>query len=62
MRLAFTVEDTHNTEAKLDPRYVKAYVRVVNWYPDKESTETVLNYHECTEDDWAEFAPPDWDT
>lgn len=51
-RVAFTIEGYHSREMKNDPRYVKYLVRIFGRHEGKEY-ERLLNFHKCTESDWA---------
>ena len=56
-RFAWSIEGYHSREMINNPKYVKYLVRKVG-RKDGESFEKVMDYHICTEDDWAEFTPP----
>ena len=56
-RIAWSIEGYHSREMKNDPKYVKYLVRKVG-RKNGESFEKIMDYHICTEDDWAEFTPP----
>ena len=54
-RFAFSV--THNGGILVnDPRYVK-YIALMRGKEGGEHAETVLSFHECTDDDWKLFPP-----
>ena len=57
-RLAFTIENTLDRERRDDPRYVKWSAR---FYGTKngEGFLEYLDFHKCTEEDYAEFNPID---
>ena len=59
MPFAFSVMDTKSKTTRLDPRYVKIITRVVHKSFNGTDTEHVVDHHPCTDDDWAQFAPPD---
>jgi len=57
LRFAFAVEGYWDEELKNDPKYVRTMARLVGkrkgvYY------EEILNFHLCTDADYAEFAPP----
>ena len=55
-RIAFTLEDYLTSKMKMDPRYVKFYVRTVG-KKDGVPTQRAIPFHRCTNDDLAEFDP-----
>ena len=59
MRFAFSVLDMYEEETLLDPRFVKVITRVHTKFSNGTKTEHVVDHHPCTDDDWAQFAPPD---
>lgn len=56
-RFAFTFEGKLDRERKDDPAYVKYLVRLKG-LKNGEKYEKILPYHDCTDSDWQEFAPP----
>ena len=54
--MAFSIEGYLDDERKADSRYVKYIVRMLG-KKDGVFYEDVLPYHECSDADWAEFAP-----
>ena len=58
-RLAVTIEDYYSPrQLKVDPKYVKWIFRIYGkrnnvWYQE------LLPYHKCTDEDFAEFYPPE---
>ena len=58
LRFAFSVMDKEETQTLLDPRYVKVIARVFTKFANGTETELVVGHHPCTDDDWAQFAPP----
>ena len=57
-KIAFSVEGYHSRELKNDHRYVKYLVRTFG-FKDGVQFEEILDFHECTDDDWATFQKPD---
>ena len=57
MRFAWTFEGYIDHELKNDPRYVKTIVRTFG-RDDGETTERIMDFHECTDEDLKYFAPP----
>ena len=55
-RIAFAIEGFGDTAIKLDPRYVKYIFRMYG-LKNNEPFERILPYHECTEEDYAQFYP-----
>ena len=55
-RLAWSVEGYNSLVRKDDPRYVKYLVRLFRKENGKPY-EQFIPYHDCTEEDWAQFAP-----
>ena len=57
-RIAFTVEGYYDGKRKDDPRFVKFLIRL---YGQKEgkSYERLVEYHECTKEDFDSFDPID---
>ena len=58
LRFAFSIMDHKSEETLLDPRYVKVIARVFTKFANGTETELVVGHHPCTDDDWAQFAPP----
>ena len=62
MRFAFSVTTKQSKESRMDPRYVKMITRVYRLDRDKDDRKTkseqIIGHHICTDDDWAQFAPP----
>ena len=55
-RIAFAFEGENDSRLKDDPRYVKMIARF--WHrKDAIKSETILDYHKCTEEDLNEFYP-----
>ena len=57
-RMAFTVEGFLERKMRDDPRYVKWFVRLLGVREGKDY-EKMLELRKCTEDDYADFSPPD---
>ena len=55
-RIAFSFEEKKAKKLKNDPRYVRWIFRIKGFKGDKEY-EKILPYHECTDEDYAEFYP-----
>ena len=55
-RVAFAFDGYLDEQLKADPRYVKWIFRVL-YKKDGKFKETLLQYHKCTEEDYAEFYP-----
>ena len=53
-KIAFTVEDYFDEEARLDARYIKTLVRI-SGKKNGEKYVRFLNYHKCTETELAQF-------
>ena len=58
MRFAFSVRSVDDKETRLDPRYVKMITRVYFQDADGNKSEQIIGHHACTDEDWAQFAPP----
>ena len=56
-RVAFAFDGYLDEKLKADPRYVKWIFRVHYKNKNGEFAETLLPYHKCTEEDYAEFYP-----
>ena len=56
LRFAFAFEGYLDRKIKNDPRYVKWIFRQ-SYKKDNKWSERILPYHECTEQDYAEFYP-----
>ena len=56
-KFAFSVEGYFDKEQKNDPRYTKYMVRA-RGVENGEKYESILPFHECTEEDWAKFPEP----
>ena len=54
--MAFTVEGYLDKVNKFDPRYVKIIARIFGKNKG-ENYEQVLDYHKCTDEDYAKFNP-----
>ena len=59
MRFAYSILDAQEEESLLDTRYVKIIPRIWTTFANGTQTERVLDHHPCTDDDWAQFSPPD---
>ena len=57
IRFAFAVEGYFDKELKDDTRFVKGFARIKG-LKDGKSYEKLFPYHKCTENNYAEFAPP----
>ena len=57
IRFAFGVEGFLDKELKEDPRYVKGFARIAG-KKDGKNYERMIPYQKCSEEDFAEFAPP----
>ena len=55
-RIAFTFE-ARNGKRLDDPRFVKSLVRLRQQEDGVGSYQRLLDYHECTEDEYNEFYP-----
>ena len=53
-RIAFAVEGFRTKDLKVDPKYVKWIIRTYGKKDGKEY-ENILPYHNCTDEDYAEF-------
>ena len=60
-RFAFTLEDYLTAEVKDDPKYIKLIARIAS-QTGGESQNREIRYHKCTEEDYADFMPPNKDT
>ena len=58
MRFAFWVSSYNKDETRLDPRYVKTLTYVFTKDNDGNKSEQMISHHACTDEDWAQFAPP----
>ena len=58
MRFAFWVSTKNKKETLLDPRYVKTLTYVHTRDNDGNKSEQMIGHHACTDEDWAQFAPP----
>ena len=54
--IAFAFEGEDDSKLKDDPRYVKMIARFWNRI-DAVKSETILNFHKCTPEDYNEFYP-----
>ena len=59
MRFAFSIADRNDAETLIDPRYVKVIARVFTNNFNGTNVEHVVELKPCTDDDWAQFSPPD---
>ena len=57
LRFAWTIEGYIDKKKKVDPRYVKYLVRTYG-AKDGKTYEKIFDYHECTEEELKQFAPP----
>lgn len=55
-RVAFSLEGYSDKKSKLDPRYVKSFVRIFSSFEGKETYKEIAS-HPCTEADFDEFYP-----
>ena len=58
MNFAFSVMSKDEKRTLLDPRYVKIITTVSTKDADGNRSTTKISHHACTDDDWAQFAPP----
>lgn len=56
LKIAFTLENYIEQKKRLDPRYVKPFVRIVSSF-DGEDIYKELHWHECTQADFDGFYP-----
>jgi hypothetical protein len=47
-KFAFSVEGYYDTKMKDDPRYVRMYLMLTNFYKDGNIDSISLPYHKCT--------------
>ena len=57
IRFAFGIEGFLDKELKNDPRYVKSFARMYG-RKDGKNYEKFIDFHVCTDDDYALFSPP----
>ena len=58
MRFAFSVRSIDDKETLLDPRYVKILTNITVKDADRNTSKQKIDHHACTDEDWAQFAPP----
>ena len=58
MPFAWAIEGYLDKELKNDPRYVKTILQVKGSNNGREYSHQIDDYHECTEEELAEFVSP----